>query len=66
MEKGVYGGCLLCPLYPLLLRGHDGERNNYFSKIQLSGQKYRDKITLASKRDSATIVLVFKSGASRY
>ena len=31
------------------LRGHEGERNNCFSKIQLVGQKYRDKTTLASK-----------------
>ena len=31
------------------LRGHEGERNNRFSKIQLVGQKYRDKTTLASK-----------------
>ena len=29
------------------LRGHKGERNNCFSKIQLAGQKYRDKTTLA-------------------
>ena len=31
------------------LRGHEGERNNCFSKIRLVGQKYRDKTTLASK-----------------
>ena len=31
------------------LRGHEGERNNCFSKIQLVGQKYREKTTLASK-----------------
>ena len=30
------------------LRGHVGERNNCFRKIQLVGQKYRDKTTLAS------------------
>ena len=30
------------------IRGHVGERNNCFSKIQLVGQKYRDKTTLAS------------------
>ena len=30
------------------LRGHEGERNNCFSKIQLVGQKYRDKTALAS------------------
>ena len=29
-------------------RGHQGERNNYFSKIQLVSQKFRDKIALAS------------------
>ena len=28
-----------------LLRGHEGERNNCFNKIQLVGQKYRDKTT---------------------
>ena len=27
------------------LRGHEGEKNNCFSKIQLVGQKYRDKTT---------------------
>ena len=26
-----------------LLRGHEGERNNCFSKIQLVSQKYREK-----------------------
>ena len=31
------------------LRGHKGKRNNCFSKIQLVGQKYWDKTTLASK-----------------
>ena len=31
------------------LRGHDGERNNCFSKIQLVGKKYLDKTTLAGK-----------------
>ena len=41
------------------LRGHEGKRNNCFSKIQLVGQKYRDKTTLTSKRDSAAIVLGF-------
>ena len=25
------------------LRGHEGERNNCFSNIQLVGQKYREK-----------------------
>ena len=29
------------------LSGHEGEMNNCFSKIQLVGQKYRDKTTLA-------------------
>ena len=27
------------------LRGQEGERNECFSKIQLVGQKYRDKTT---------------------
>ena len=30
------------------LTGYKGEKNNCFSKIQLVGQKYRDKKTLAS------------------
>ena len=30
------------------LGGHEGERNNCFSKIQLVCQKYRDKTTFAS------------------
>ena len=30
------------------LRGNEGERDNCFSKIQLVGQNYRDKTTLAS------------------
>jgi len=30
------------------LTGHEGERNNCFSKIQLVGHKYRDKTTVAS------------------
>ena len=29
-------------------RVHEGERNNCFSKIQLAGQKCRDKTTLSS------------------
>ena len=29
------------------LRGHEGERNNCFSKIQLVGQNYRDKTTFS-------------------
>ena len=49
------------------LRGHEGERNDCFSKIQLVGQKkYRDKTETSAKRDSAAIVLVFKAGAFRY
>ena len=38
---------------------------NEFSKIQLVGQKYQDKTTLA-RRDSAAIVLVFKASAFHY
>ena len=30
------------------LRGHEGERNNYFSKIQLVGQNIKTKQPLAS------------------
>ena len=31
------------------LGGHEGERNNCFSKNQTGSQKYQDKTTLASK-----------------
>ena len=48
-------------------RGHEGERNNCFSKIQLAGQKNGDKTTLAStERHSSAIVLVFKASAFLY
>ena len=30
------------------LRGHEGERNNCFSKIQVAGQKHGDKTSLTS------------------
>ena len=43
---------------------HEGERNSCFSKIQIVGQKYRDKTTLANKLDSAA--LVFKASAFCY
>ena len=45
-----------------------GERNNCFSKIQLVGQIYRDKTTLASKTQFSghPIVFVFKAGRFRY
>ena len=36
---------------PRARMGHEGERNNCFSKIQLVGQKYRDKTTLATILD---------------
>ena len=31
------------------LRGYEGGRNTFFGQIQLVGQKYREKTTLASK-----------------
>ena len=38
-----------------------------FSEIQLAGQKYRDKATLASKTPfQLSLFLVFKAGAIRY
>ena len=52
------------------LRGHEGERNNCLSKIQLVGQKISRQNKYSSetsvKRDSTAIVLVFKAGAFRY
>ena len=47
------------------LRGKEGERNNCFSKIQLtSWSKITRQLKLA-KRNSTAIVLVFKAGAFR-
>ena len=43
------------------LKGHEGERNNCFSKIQLVGQKYRDKTTLASKMWFSHLCFGFQS-----
>ena len=46
------------------LRGHEGERNNCFSKIQLAGQKYRDKTTLAGY--SYTLILFLPPKSQRF
>ena len=43
------------------LRGHRGERNDCFSKIQLVGQKYQDKTTVASKTRFSRHWLSFQS-----
>ena len=49
------------------LRGHEGERNNCFSKIQLLLVKnIETKQLKLAKCDLAAIVLVFKAGAFRY
>ena len=45
------------------LRGHEGERNNCFSKIQLVGQKNIETKHLSLVK---VIILVFKAGAFRY
>ena len=42
-------------------RGHEGERKNWFRKIQLVGQKYRDKTTLANKTRFSRHCLGFQS-----
>ena len=38
-----------------------GERNNCFSKIQLDGQKYWEKTTLASKTQLSSHCIGFQS-----
>ena len=43
------------------LRGHEGERNNCFSKLQLVGQNYIDKTTLASETRFSRHSLGFQS-----
>ena len=49
-----------------LLRGHEGDRNNCFSKIQLVGQKYRDKTTLAIVKARPLLFCPQKAGTFRY
>ena len=46
------------------LRGHEGERSNCLSKIQLVGHKYRDKTT--SKTRFSHYGFGFQAGAYRY
>ena len=65
-ERMKYNNSALQILWPLASwaidpRGHEGERNNCFSKIQLVGQKYRDKTTLASKTRFSRHCLGFQS-----
>ena len=43
------------------LRGHESERNNCFSKIQLVANKYRDNTTLASKTRFSRYCFGFQS-----
>ena len=43
------------------LRGHEGERNNWLSKIQLVDHKYRNKTTLASKTRFSRYCFGFQS-----
>ena len=45
------------------LRAHEGKRNNYFTKIQLVGQKNIETKHLSLVKAT---VLVFKAGAFRY
>ena len=42
-------------------RAHEGERNNCFSKIQLVGEKYREKTTLAGKTQFSRHCFGFQS-----
>ena len=48
------------------LRGHEGKRNNCFSKIQLVGQTYRDKTTLGSSTSTLILFCRQKADAFRY
>ena len=43
------------------LRAHEGGRNNCFSTIQLVGQKYQNKTTLASKTQLSRHYFGFQS-----
>ena len=45
LGTGVTKCLTIIPRARIWLRGHEGKRNNCFSKIQLVGQKYRDKTT---------------------
>ena len=48
LHPGVFNNIIRRARMGYWLRGHEGERNNCFSKIRLVGQNYQDKITLAS------------------
>ena len=48
------------------LRGHEGERNDCFSKIQLVGQNIETEQHKLAKYNSVTNLFVFKAGAFRY
>ena len=48
------------------LRGHEGERNNCFSKIQLFGLKFRYKSILTSSSYTLILFCRQKAGAFRY
>ena len=51
------------------LRGHDGERNNYFSKIQIVGQKNIETSDLSQVKASIVFYrqnITNMAGAFRY
>ena len=48
------------------LKGHEGERNNYFSKIQLVGQKYREQKIFSYLKLDFNPFFRQKAGAFRY
>ena len=66
MSKMVYLTSIPRARMGYRLRGHEGERNNCFSKIQLVGRKYRDKKTLASKTRFSRHCFGFQSRRVRY
>ena len=48
-------------IIPRSLRGHEGEWNNCYRKIQLVAQKYRDKTTLTRKTQFSSHCFGFQS-----
>ena len=62
VEYGVYGGCLLCPLYPLLPHHIQDQRFNDFKNDTTKLSVDKAKLTSLCARDSANIqqVLILK------
>ena len=60
-SSSLNGLCINRGPHELLTQSGEDERNNCLSKIQLVGQKYQDKTTLASKTQFSRHCFGFQS-----